>query len=159
MIECTVDQNRGAFVALTSEVGKRFVPSDRLLGRRVHRIEQPALVIFARQPLNQAVVVSRKGGQLPREKSVYIILPSRRRNGDHRSVLFRCSRRRRRLRLNSSYGQPLEQSILKKCLCAHRQLCIAFEPPESFPQSFAQTGLRAPAKFSQCTRSIEAPAR
>src|SRR5437879_9571081 len=89
MIEGTVDQNRGAFVALACEVGKRLVSSDGLLGRRVRRIEQPTLVVFARQPLDQAVVVSGEGGQLSSQKRVHIVLPPWRRKGRHRLVLFR----------------------------------------------------------------------
>src|SRR5260370_3369425 len=121
MIERTVDQNRSAFVALPGEIGKRLVSSDGLLGRRVDRIEQPALVIFARQPLNQAVAVPGESRQLSREKRVYVILPSRRRSG-HPSFLFGCSRRRCRtgLCVNSrSYGRsPIPCQTIwpeKKC--------------------------------------------
>src|SRR5260370_7583766 len=98
MIERTVDQNGSAFVALPGEIGKRLVSSDGLLGRRVDRIEQPALVIFARQPLNQAVAVPGESRQLSREKRVYVILPSRRPSA-HPSSLFCPSRRRPRTRL------------------------------------------------------------
>src|SRR4029077_15301282 len=79
--------------------------SDRFFGRSVHSIQQPALVIFAGQPLNQAVVVSGEGGQFPGKKRVYVIPPSWRRNGGHRLVLFSCSRRHG-LCLNSSYVRP-----------------------------------------------------
>src|ERR1700682_2267899 len=108
MIERAVHQNRGALIALAGEVGEQFVSSDCLFDRGVHRCEQPTLVILARQPLNQAVVVPRKGGQLPREKRAYILLPAWRGNGGRLSLFFTRSRRRRRgLSLNGrSYGLP-----------------------------------------------------
>src|SRR5258708_18199985 len=108
MIERAVDENRGAFIDFAGEVGERFVSSDCLFDRGIHRSEQRAVVIRARQPLNQAVIVFCKRGQLPREKRVYIFLPAWRGNGGHLSHSFTRSRRRRRgWCLNGcSYGQP-----------------------------------------------------
>ena len=75
MIERAVYKDRGSSFALPGEVGERFLSSDCLFDGSIHRREQPALVIIARYPLNQAVVISRQGRQLPREKRIYIILP------------------------------------------------------------------------------------
>ncbi len=107
MIERAIYQNGGAFIALASEVGEHFFSSDCLFDGSIHRREQPALVIIARYPLNQAVVISRKGRQLPREKRIYIILPACHATGGRLSVFFTSSRRRHGLCLNArSYGRP-----------------------------------------------------
>src|SRR5260370_32987578 len=44
-------------------------------------------------------------------------------------------------------------------LRGHRSVWVAYQPPRSSTQSIAQRSLCAPAKFGECTRSIEAPAR
>jgi hypothetical protein len=113
MVERAVDENRGALVALVGQVGKRLVLADRFFARRVDRGKQPPCVVFARQPLDHTVVVSRQSGNFRCEKRVHIFAPTGKFGGSGHLRLLRNSFRCR-------FGLHLRQlSHPKRCTMFH----------------------------------------
>ena len=76
VVKGAIDENRGALVAFVGQVGERLILADGFFAWGVDGGEQMARVIFARQPLDEAVVIAREGRNFGGEKRIHVSAPA-----------------------------------------------------------------------------------
>src|SRR6202040_4094016 len=65
-----------SLVALVGQVGEWFVSAVSFLTWGIDCCEQPTVIVLARQPLDDAIVIARKRGNFGGEKCIYIFAPA-----------------------------------------------------------------------------------